>query len=123
FFKMTGDLSLYRPMTSRTTLAMRYRAGFVTAGRTAGTNLPPTQERLYAGGATSVRGFQQNELGPLIYLLDSSKVRIVPLRPETVAVVAKPNVSDNRRIPVGGNRLSVLNLELRIRDPFFPDLI
>jgi len=32
-------------------------------------------------------------------------------------------VSDNRRIPVGGNTLSVFNLELRIRDPFFPDLI
>jgi outer membrane protein insertion porin family/translocation and assembly module TamA len=123
FYKLTADLAVYRMLRSNVTLAARARVGFVTGGNTAGTSLPPPQERLYAGGATSVRGFQQNELGPLIYLLDSSRVEIIPLKADSVAVIAKPNVSDNRRIPVGGNTLSVFNLELRIRDPFFPDLI
>lgn len=123
FYKFTADLSVYRMLKSNVTLAARARVGFVTGGNTAGTNLPPPQERLYAGGATSVRGFQQNELGPLVYLLDASKVDTMRLRGDTVALVSKPDVSANRRIPVGGNTLSVFNVELRIRDPFFPDLI
>jgi outer membrane protein insertion porin family/translocation and assembly module TamA len=127
FYKFTADLAVYRALRSNVTVAGRARIGFVTGGNTAGTKLPPTQERLFAGGATSVRGFQQNELGPLIYLLDSAKIERVTLSSTAdttfVALVAKPDVSANRRIPVGGNTLSVFNLELRIRDPFFPDLI
>jgi outer membrane protein insertion porin family/translocation and assembly module TamA len=125
FYKFTADLALYRMLKSNVTLAVRARMGFVTGGSTANTNLPPPSERLYAGGASSVRGFGQNELGPIIYLLDNSKITIVPQnqKGDTVALVAKDSVSDTRRIPVGGNTLSVFNLELRIRDPFFPDIL
>lgn len=123
FYKLTGDLSLYRPVTSRSTFAARLRGGFVTGGRTAGTNLPPPQERLYAGGANSVRGYQQNELGALIYLMDPQSVDTIHLSRDTVAFVAKDDAEARRKIPVGGNVLAVFNLELRIRDPFFPDIL
>jgi outer membrane protein assembly factor BamA len=122
FYKLTADLSVYRPVTSRVTFATRFRAGLVTGGRTAGTNLPPPQERLYAGGANSVRGFQQNELGALIYLLDSTSVDSVSTK-DSVAYFAKEGASDRRTIPLGGSTLGVANFELRIRDPFFPELL
>jgi outer membrane protein insertion porin family/translocation and assembly module TamA len=125
FYRLTADFSLYRPVTSRITFASRVRGGFVTGGRTANTNLPPPQERLYAGGATSVRGFQQNELGALVYVLDAGSVTEMKLpdRGDSVAFVVNPGADPDRTIPVGGTVLSVFNLELRIRDPFFPELL
>jgi outer membrane protein insertion porin family/translocation and assembly module TamA len=129
FYRLTADFSLYRPVTSRITFASRVRAGFVTGGRTANTNLPPPQERLYAGGANSVRGFQQNELGALVYVLDNTSVDSSFKGPagsptwDSVAYFAKPDAGARRTIPVGGTVLTVINTELRIRDPFFPELI
>src|SRR5262245_806182 len=136
FYKLTGDLAIYRPVTSHVTFATRFRAGFVTGGRTAGTNKPPPQERLYAGGANSVRGFQQNELGSLIYLLDPGSVDSVcktlssgwgdcknASSKDSVAYVARDGTSDRRTIPLGGSMLGVANFELRIRDPVFPELL
>jgi outer membrane protein insertion porin family len=119
FFKIFGDGALYRPVTARMTFAFRLRAGVI-----GGTNLPPPQERLYAGGATSVRGFQQNELGPVVYLVDSVKTKaIVQPDGKTVALVTTDSTTATRTIPTGGNRLVVANVELRIRDPFIPNLL
>jgi len=124
FFKATGDVSWYREIAARITFAARARTGFITGGSSSnGTQLPPPQERLYAGGATSVRGFQQNELGPQVYLLDSAGITIKPLTDSTVAYIAKPGSRPFRSIPVGGNSSLVLNAELRLRDPFVPDLL
>jgi outer membrane protein insertion porin family/translocation and assembly module TamA len=116
FFKVTASGSLYRPLSRRATLAFRIQGGVI-----GGTSLPPPQERLYAGGAASVRGFQQNLLGPLIYLVDSATK--VTLPDSTVAFVTTPGTSALRTIPAGGNRLIVLNAEARIRDPFFPNAL
>ena len=117
-----ADGSLYRPVTSRVTFAIRLRGGVI-----GGTAMPPPQERLYAGGATSVRGFQQNELGPLVYLVDSSSRRLSCALPNgdrrRGAGHDGLDATCSRTIPTGGNRLVVLNTELRIRDPFFPDLL
>ena len=56
-------------------VAFRLRGGAVF-GRTLGseTGFIPPQERLYAGGPTSVRGFSQNELGSAIYIAQSYRV-------------------------------------------------
>ncbi|MEO6878020.1 MAG: POTRA domain-containing protein, partial [Gemmatimonadaceae bacterium] len=69
FVKGTFDGSYYYPISSGAVLATRLRLGAIGGGK-----LPPQQERLYAGGATSVRGFQQNELGSVVYLLDASAI-------------------------------------------------
>ena len=66
FFKMTADVSYYRQIKRRMVFFARVRGGGISLG-----NLLPPQERLYAGGANSVRGFQQNELGPIVYLWTS----------------------------------------------------
>ncbi|HWH50569.1 MAG TPA: BamA/TamA family outer membrane protein [Gemmatimonadaceae bacterium] len=134
FLKGTGDISWYAPLRRHLTFLFRVRGGYIVGGTssiglgdstTHGARLPPPQERLFAGGADNVRGFGQNQLGPLVYTLDRSAFTVDSLGPDkdTLVYVAKPGASSRRPIPVGGNALLVLNAELRVRDPFIPDLL
>jgi outer membrane protein insertion porin family/translocation and assembly module TamA len=105
--------------------AGRLRGGIISGGAAhdSAARLPPPQERLYAGGATSVRGFQQNELGPLVYLIDHDHRDSLRRSDTSFVLVATPNAPAFRSIPVGGNLLVVANAEFRVRDPFFPALL
>ncbi|HEY4305575.1 MAG TPA: BamA/TamA family outer membrane protein, partial [Gemmatimonadaceae bacterium] len=109
FLKFTGDLSWYRQVVRNATFVAHGSAGWIQGGSSSnGTKLPPPQERLYAGGSNSVRGFQQNELGPQVYLLDSARINIVPVGVDangnqTFNYVAKPGTDAFRKVPVGGN--------------------
>jgi len=125
FLKGTADGSWYHKLQSRVVFAGRLRGGIISGGaaRDSAAKLPPPQERLYAGGATSVRGFQQNELGPLVYLISQDNLDSVHITDTSYALVAKPTAGAFRSIPVGGNLLFVANVELRVRDPFFPALL
>lgn len=125
FLKGTVDGAWYHQLTGAVVFAMRLRAGAVTGGALVnGARLPPPSERLYAGGPTSVRGFQQNELGASVYLVDSSDVDFPDTGAASGVIQLKPGVTRAQRtIPTGGNSLFVGNVEFRIRDPFFPDLI
>src|SRR3954466_6261792 len=120
---------MYRTMKRRGVFAARIRGGMIVGGQEAnGTRLPPPQERLYAGGPTTVRGFQQNQLGPQVYLLDDNGVTVCKgdSLPWVVPSVAQATASQSpyyvlsngkrqqRSIPTGGNLLAVLNAELRI---------
>ena len=99
------------------------------------TGVIPQQERLYAGGPTSVRGFQQNELGKVVYIARSDQPNVDSLvippsasQPATTFqyfVSSNPNdVRIDRTVPLGGNSLLVLNAELRLRVPFLlPELL
>ena len=123
FAKVTMDAAVFRAVTQRAVLSLRVRGGLIGGGESSnGTRLPPPQERLYAGGATSVRGYPQNELGPLVYLMARDAFTVTPLGDSLVAVL-NPNAQPFRKVPTGGNRLLVLNAELRLRDPFFPDAL
>ena len=123
FGKATVEGSWYRRFMSRAVFAARARGGFIQSSSAADALLPP-QERLYAGGANSVRGFGQNELGPIVYLLDATQFTKTPGKADTTTTVyvAIPGARANRTSPVGGNVLLVLTAEVRIRDPFFPAL-
>jgi outer membrane protein insertion porin family len=74
-------VSLYRPV-GRSVLAFNARAGIVAAlsgtgaaiGDTSGSVLHPTA-RFYAGGAESVRGFGENQLGPTILTIPPNRLR------------------------------------------------
>jgi outer membrane protein insertion porin family/translocation and assembly module TamA len=128
FGKGTVEISGYKSLSKRIVLAARLSGGIITAPRdSSGSKLPPPQERLYAGGPNSVRGFPQNLLGPVVYLMDSTKftqtlVDNTPTSKTFVYVLKDANGSASRTIPVGGNAVFVFNAEMRIRDPFFPDL-
>ena len=132
FNRVVADGSWFWALPRRSVLAARIRGGVVFGRRLVlGEESPtfiPQQERLYAGGANSVRGYQQNELGPVVYLPDEMKVCIAPtgacVTPETamdtVYFSSDPEGSP-RVLPVGGNSVAVANLELRMPSPFIPD--
>ena len=126
FIKGLADGSFYRPVSPAVTFAARLRLGSVLGrtfsfGDTVG--FVPPEERLYAGGAASVRGFQQNELGDLIYIAENEPDTI-PATGDTVFFQLPGTGADFRRVvPVGGNSLIVANIELRMRSFFYPELI
>ena len=126
FLKGLSDASYYRALGPSATFAARLRLGTVlgrTLSFTDATGFIPPEERLYAGGAASVRGFQQNALGDLIYIARDPPA-IVPGNGDTLYVELP---SDSRAVlrvvPVGGNSLIVANFEVRLRSWFFPDLL
>lgn len=134
FRKAVGDASVYRSIGGGAVLAARLRLGAVQGFGTplggAADQAPfiPPQERLYAGGPQTVRGYRQNELGPAVYIVrDSALVeRHVFPRPggsaDTIYTL-KSGSSYEQAVPTGGNRLLVANLELRLRSPIFPELL
>ncbi|HWO40784.1 MAG TPA: outer membrane protein assembly factor BamA [Candidatus Eisenbacteria bacterium] len=63
FFKLGGEGAAYYPLLENTVLASRVRLGF--AEPFSGTREVPLFERLFAGGTTSVRGYERYMLGPL----------------------------------------------------------
>ncbi len=75
-----------------------------------GSPLIPQQERLFAGGQSTVRGFQQNLLGPLVYVV--SQVDSVINGGVPVVQVDSAATLD-RVVPRGGTALLVANLEYR----------
>lgn len=138
FNKGTGDIAWYQALPFRAVLALRLRGGMVVGRSLKLTDsvFVPPQERLYAGGATSVRGYQQNELGRQVYIarrntetrkvVDSTLVEPVNGLDSlwNFHVSAHPDSIQppERSVPLGGNALVVANVEYRIRDPFFfPD--
>ena len=126
FVKGFGDLALYQPLSAGVTFAARARGGSVL-GRSLSLSdrigfIPP-EERLYAGGATSVRGFAQNELGDVLYLLRDAPAAI-PAGRDTLFYEVAPGATDLlATIPVGGTSLVVFNFELRLRSPFYAELL
>jgi hypothetical protein len=78
---------------------------------------------LFAGGPTSVRGFEQSDLGPKLYIArgyDTVRVagRTGPISTtETVFFRARSESPIDRPVPTGGNALVVGNVELRLPFP------
>jgi outer membrane protein assembly factor BamA len=125
FVKGLSDASIYRGLTRALTFAARVRLGAVV-GRTLSFEDPvgfiPPEERLYAGGAGSVRGFQQNELGDLIYIAEDAPASQEG-RGDTLFFEVPSSSRVRRVVPVGGNSLIVMNFEVRVRSFFYPELI
>jgi len=75
--------------------------------------LPP-QERLFSGGQNSVRGYQQNLLGPVVYRVDRASVDSVPFG-ASYQLVVQPGAAVRLPSPEGGTGTLVANLEYRRR--------
>jgi outer membrane protein insertion porin family len=126
FNKLVAERSHYWGIPGGAVIAFRVRGGAVF-GRSFGTTtgfIPP-QERLYAGGPTSVRGFPQNELGSAIYIANRYEL-VTPDTadaPDSVFWVPADDRKPRRAVPVGGNSMIVSNLELRMPSPFLSEFL
>lgn len=115
------DLSQYVSVGGGNVLALHVRGGAVF-GRNFGTaSFIPPQERMYAGGPNSVRGFAQNELGAVTYIAPGYDT--VTTDTATFFRFRNASAKPRRLVPVGGNTLAVANVELRLRSPVFPDVL
>jgi len=114
FTRLVGDASWYRPLSRDIVLSWRVRGGIIFAPTvdvaTQRGNFIPPEQRFYAGGPNDVRGFERNELGPVVYVVPSSHVDSSGgnIDPDRVQVS-----------PTGGNTLAVANVELRVPSPVF----
>jgi outer membrane protein assembly factor BamA len=122
FTRGTADATWYHDIGRGTTLVAHVRGGLVFGGGTNPTlsGFIPPQERLYAGGPTTVRGFRQNELGPAVYIVNG--YRQVVEHGQTYFRADSGSVAE-RVVPTGGNALVVANLELQAPSPVAPKLL
>ncbi|MFN8583076.1 MAG: BamA/TamA family outer membrane protein [Gemmatimonadaceae bacterium] len=128
FNRLLGDLSLYRQVFDGGVLALRLRAGTVIGTSIAlasGTRtFIPLQERMYAGGPNSVRGYRQNELGAALYVPNESSIQKIDITDSTQYWRAVPSVTSGERVvPSGGDNVALASAELRVRSFFLPELV
>jgi outer membrane protein insertion porin family/translocation and assembly module TamA len=118
FTRFLGDAAWYRTLgNSGVVLSWHLKGGIIFAPRvsldSASGNFIPPEQRFYAGGPNDVRGYDLNELGPVVYVLnrdslsaqDSIDLAAGKLRPRFSAT--------------GGNTLGVAQVELRVPAPFW----
>ncbi len=116
FFKGIAEFASYHPVGRSGVFAWRVRASMTFA---ADFDIVPIEERFYLGGANSVRGFRQNELGPVVYAAASEEVTRPP---GDVGGIFVQDSIDNLRpdvSPIGGDRAYVANIEYRHPLPVF----
>lgn len=112
FVRWTGEVDRFNRLGPGTVLATAFRFGtfFRTGGLLPQHNFLPPEERFYAGGASTVRGYDRNQLGPGVWWTD--------VDPDSLAVKSDTAASF---VPTGGTSLGIVNVELRTPSPFFRD--
>lgn len=114
FARIVADWAFYTPLTRNIVLATHLHGGAIfapsinLASGTAANFVPPDQ-RFYAGGPNDVRGYDRNELGPVVYVARDSAF--------DAAGVPDPNAV--RVAATGGDRVAVGSVELRLPSPVF----
>lgn len=119
FVRVVGDGAVFVPLSRRIVLAGHLRGGAVVAPSidlaSGAANFIPPEQRFYAGGANDVRGYDRNELGPVVYVVPRDSLTTTPDGevdfPESSARIAA----------TGGNRVLIANAELRFPAPFLGD--
>ena len=113
------NAAAYYPIAERTVLALRAQGGVVT--KLPGASFIPQGERLFAGGANTVRGFRQNEIGTRVYLTDSVRTEIQG--GDTLLRALPPDSTGWRAVPTGGIAAAVGNVELRWRPKVLTEFV
>lgn len=117
FTRFAAGSAWYRPLSRNAVLSWRLRGGVIfspTIDVATGTGafIPPEQ-RFYAGGPNDVRGFERNELGPVVYIIPQSAV-------DSAAAHGGGIPADSVRVAAtGGNTFVLGNIELRLPSPIF----
>jgi outer membrane protein insertion porin family/translocation and assembly module TamA len=122
FSRVLAEGAVYKTVGASTFAARIQLAavldGFTTRGATA---YVPPEERLYAGGPNSVRGYNQNLLGPVVYIVDkfTDSTLVVGGNPTHVYQADRDSARVLQYSPTGGNTLIVASAEWRFRLPSF----
>jgi outer membrane protein assembly complex protein YaeT len=114
-------ISRYYPLSRHSVLAWRMRGGVILPQRITlsgqSARFVPPDQRFYAGGPNSVRGYAVNGLGPRVYVTADTTAGNVVVRGGDTTYL------DLRTSATGGNTVFTANLELRVPAPVFPDRI
>jgi outer membrane protein insertion porin family/translocation and assembly module TamA len=117
FSRVLAEGSVYKTVGASTFAARLQMAaildGFTTRGVTA---YVPPEERLYAGGPNSVRGFNQNLLGPVVYIVNTFTDTVANVDGNPTHVFRADSTARVLQFsPTGGNALIVASAEWRYR--------
>jgi outer membrane protein insertion porin family/translocation and assembly module TamA len=109
FARLQGQFSSHHALGGRAVLSWRVgaatlRSSAIGVGGDERFYVPPDQ-RLYAGGANTVRGFSQNELGPVVRVIETADSAGTLVPGDTITSAA------------GGTDYVVANVELRVPVP------
>lgn len=117
FLRATAEGAVYRSIGRGVVLAGSGRFGtFITQASIGPEDFIPPEERFFAGGASSVRGYDRFGLGPGLYLVRGG----APVDADTIVPSDSLSVTF---FPTGGTSLGILNAEARFPSPFLRDLI
>jgi outer membrane protein insertion porin family/translocation and assembly module TamA len=122
FTRLTGDVAWYRPLgQGGTVLSWHMRAGAIFAPKvsldSASGNFIPPEERFYAGGPNDVRGYDRNELGPVVYVVNAQPFDT--LGNDSTLTLVNAGKLRPRFSATGGNTLAIGQLELRVPAPIW----
>lgn len=130
FARLTVEASRYVPVGRSWVVAGRIRLGdflstahILPDGDVEPGELLPPEERFYAGGANSVRGFGRNELGTEeasgVYVAEQTRV----VGPFAHVPKGFRATGTTVFVPLGGTAVAVASAELRMPSPFLSDLL
>jgi outer membrane protein assembly factor BamA len=113
FLRGSAEIAAYREVRPGWILAGSYRIGnfFKTATLAPTNDFLPPEERFYAGGANTVRGYTRNAMGPGVWVTDTITMDTAGQRVPA---------DEPRFVPLGGTGLAILNAELRMPSPILP---
>ena len=130
FARLTVDGARYWPIGRDWVLATRLRLGdflgtahILQDGDVETGELLPPEERFYAGGSNSVRGFGRNEMGTEeasgVYVADQARVH------SGFGGIRKGFGPRNTPVfvPLGGTAVAIASAELRLPSPFLSDFL
>jgi outer membrane protein assembly factor BamA len=114
------EITRYYPLGRRSVFAWRVKGGtilpetFALRGQAA--RYVPPDQRFYAGGPNSVRGFRLNDLGPRVYVTEDTLAFDTTTAGDTT-------YRDVRTFATGGNSIFLANAELRFPSPLWPQWV
>lgn len=117
------EIAKYYPIGRRTVFGWRARAGVILPRNIAPSGqevayVPPDQ-RFYGGGPNTVRGYGLNQMGPRVYVVSDTTAIDTALTNAAGEKVFESVIT----APTGGNTLIVLNAELRLPSPVYPERV
>jgi outer membrane protein assembly complex protein YaeT len=115
------EVARYLPFSRRAVFAWRIHAGSLVSTRLRlqgqSVQFVPPEQRFYAGGPNSVRGYGANELGPRVYVIKGDTTKFVVQNGDTIYT----DSGGVRIVASGGNSILLANAELRFPAPILPD--